>query len=1508
MTQSGGPAAINGFLYQIIQHLGWIAGIALSKVGPDQEFGDVRLVLEPRTGGDARVETGASYTVEQYKTRKGGTWAMADIKPVLRDLRKSVPAQNPSRACYRFVTDGRPGLLDPLQQFLDRIRSSDGLADLDSTVSRSFGSEFQGTDREFFGHVCEISRSSPGIADSNENDLVWHLMSNFEMEFEVSGDAKAQSVEAILRNFAPNLGDEKAIRQQLVGILMDTLSKGEARLGNADIDRMFREADLNPERMRKLGRLSQTLAAVTSRRISHLGYVPDRDVRQPANWPDGKPVLLIAGDSGSGKTWQLAQLLKSHAGSDQPAVLVGAAAAAEHILARVARDVWQSGLGETSDKTLGGISNFMREWRPGNATPWLIIAVDDVQSVDLARELARQDWEDWGIRLVMTVPRATAQTLQLSDSQTAHIHWVGDFSVDELDLFLSRHGKHWSELPSDLKKLLRKPILAGLFIDLPYTSAKTAPRSEYEIFEGFWRRTSEKGRMGDEGIVLALAGHFQKGGTYPLPRSRWSEIGLGGSDELTRLDASGWLRSTMEGEIAFSHDRLLNWAIAKYLAHQFREKRLSVQSLGDALALEDHNAGQRLGYIMMDVFWLLAEDHHNVEALQQLLVRLEEGRRFGSYGEDAYKGLLPTLGDRAIPLLLARLSTFVTTTDKSYQIGLVGKAFAALAGQQSVDLSDVVAALISSPSPGRQDVAIAILSVAPDRKHLDRLWELHQQRLRSLDANSERSSHADYRAGLAAMKAGVAAEPEWLRQRILTADGHDIISALGYLLHGLDHPSAKTIWAETKETLFRKMPDDKPRSLLYCVARFADHEKLDFVVAHLKRVEDFANGSALNALSVLDPLAAINRLADVGESERSLVREQWLPNLLNAHPDLTRQRILELANTSPRQRRVIEDIFWDRPDDMDASMLSLILRMLERDLREHIASGAANDPNWLYHPLDFIGRIVSPALIAILQQEAGGDLEQMIVEIAWRRLDSNSDYLDHIKENARRVLILMGGDGVTKLINRELRSEHFWVRHSGMNWAVMRQDSEIVERLSVIASRRVPRDEDHKPDSEPYREFYQSVSVLAALGADAALVHALWSAEIAQAPVDLADLRAHRGPMPENLTQRASETLQNPASTELDLLLSLLVAWVSDDKDFIPLARAILKAADPNSKVALYACNALQALEDGSDEFVSLAERLIQTEAKTNVAWGLSALLNLRELGLLALERWLRANISSLEPRNDQVIRALYGHAPTRQLAIDAAVVRCRSDRHLFSGPYDIAAETNNTELRDRILDKAFAEHSFVTTAPLHAIEGLAKYDVARTVQAIELAIGSHPKIERELCLLLVKFAPEQAAEKLVTSVMASKRDGLCSAVGRALRQLDQVSVERALAAHLRGSMAERKAIAELGGWVQIPSIDDALRSMAGHDESNEVRHAALHSLYQQRQESSLRQHLAAFSTASHDHRWGLITMILETADPYLMTTRDDPLWLGQILSDEVPYAFVDHAETVLRRRKQKLQ
>ena len=351
--------------------------------------------------------------------------------------------------------------------------------------------------------------------------------------------------------------------------------------------------------------------------------------------------------------------------------------------------------------------------------------------------------------------------------------------------------------------------------------------------------------------------------------------------------------------------------------------------------------------------------------------------------------------------------------------------------------------------------------------------------------------------------------------------------------------------------------------------------------------------------------------------------------------------------------------------------------------------------------------------------------------------------------------------------------------------------------------------------------------------------------------------------------------------------------------------RSVLKQADKEGLVAAISCTTLQALGDTSDDFAQLAHSLLYT--KENSKCGLQVLISMGNQGANLLANCLKSEIPLKQnDLEDLIIAALYDNPATRKLSIDTAVKRCRRGQELRDGPYDIAVEGGDAALREQILDKAFAARSFSTMQPLKAIEGLAKFDVMRAVEAIELAFQFHPKIEWELCKLLVRIAPESAARRLVDAAVSIERKSFRPAVGRALRRLDSGVVSQLLVERMSGLVSERKIAAELAGWLPTSAISDAVGRLAEQDSAIEVKHAALAALERHRRETNVAALLAAFPMATPDRRWSLLVAILEAGDPYLLTDCEDSLWLDNILTNDMPFVYKHHADAVLLQRKKR--
>lgn len=1169
MVQAGGPAAINGFLYQLLKHLHWLASARIEgQVSGAGVTGDARIILEPKDGGDARLQGQSVYLVEQYKTRPNDTWSVQSIiDDVLPDLRLAVPEPPPSEAEYRFVTDGRDGRLDSFKKFLEAVQDADRPENLDAVSTYSFGRNLPTTFRALFDHILSTTERDAERERADAAASVLHLLKHFRMEFSVSAESTAKQVDQWLRPMCANVGEEFGKRRQLIGALMDRLSAGEAQIPIDAVDRFLEAAGLNADSAHRLSRLHLLLLGVFDREANIAGYKASLDVRRPPTWPAEKPVLAVTAGglgakegsgSGEGKTWQLLACLRASAQANHPVVWVRweKGRGADETLIKAANTVWQDCLGFSDSKNIPGLANWYRGAAPSAAMPWLTIAIDDIQDKEVARELANRRWEDWGVRLAMSVPADVAAVLANQPGDRVHVHSLDKFSIAEVDDLLSRHGRRWGDLPSDLQQLLRVPVLAGLYLQLPFDNFETAPHSEYEIFRRFWDRMVRRGEPGDEGILTALARRVTDKASYPVARGDWSTIDLD-RNALHRLRAAGWLVCRPGDFVAFAHDRLLNWAVAVEVARSLECGIRSVQEIGDLLvscAANEH--AKRLGYVPMDALWLVAEEAETATGLARLIGALEESRHYGSYGEDLYAHLLPTLGQRLVPALEARLRDL---SEGDYRIKLVAHALSAIARQDGTEFSDLTARLLRSASVGRQSVGIALATAKPSREYLDRLWEMHQERCAYSDCNTleEREhcpwDHRDYEASFSGLQACVAIAPDWLRQRIKLADRkQERISQLGYLLNNLEHPSASDIWSEVKDDLIDKMPQDKPRSLLYCIGRFRDRLLIDFVLSCLTREEDWANSAALANLVRLDPDRAIACLADFPRSELAMARNWWLPHLLEINPAEIRRRLLEIAGNYPGGWRLLDELFADRADDLDEEMLRFHLRAFEADLKANLQSTCSNDVLWPHFAVRVPNNIGRPDLLAVLREEAGGDLERMVADVACSRVSGRSNHHDGVLEGCRQFLIRVGGTGITKLLNHELRAGGYWGRFGGLEWAFVAPDEETISLLGTIARRPVGLDENGKRNSNDWLERYRATIALASAGADKEVIESIWGDGAEAVSADLDEVRGAGKPLAADLTSRAFDILGDPEAPDEQVMKALSVAWLAKDAAFLP--------------------------------------------------------------------------------------------------------------------------------------------------------------------------------------------------------------------------------------------------------------------------------------------------------------------------------------------------------------------
>jgi hypothetical protein len=253
-----------------------------------------------------------------------------------------------------------------------------------------------------------------------------------------------------------------------------------------------------------------------------------------------------------------------------------------------------------------------------------------VRSHQEARQLAKLPWEEWQVRLACTCLPEVARTLKAEARDRCLLHDVEDFSLQELHGYLElRLEGAWGGIPLDVRQTLRRPLLARLYCELA-PSAGWAPENEYGLYSRCWGRLRE-GEQGDHPLdmvpLLRLAWGVLNGENYPWTVGQLHAAGVN-NDVLSRLCRVGWLQPVPPSHYQVWHDRLLNWAAAEAVCDQYQTRAIDLPTLCERLRRLCYSpldgVARPLGYLPMDVAWLLAEPGRNAaDAVAAIIEALE---------------------------------------------------------------------------------------------------------------------------------------------------------------------------------------------------------------------------------------------------------------------------------------------------------------------------------------------------------------------------------------------------------------------------------------------------------------------------------------------------------------------------------------------------------------------------------------------------------------------------------------------------------------------------------------------------------------------------------------------------------------------------------------------------------------------------------------------------------------------------------------------------------------------
>jgi hypothetical protein len=1451
-------------------HLDWVERLVVSK-----EQDAHHLVLEPRGGGDAHIQHKGQRIIEQYKVREGGTWSIREIVhgPFV-DFVRAARTRKSDRDRFRFVTDGRVNHQESLLSFLERFAecTKNGMA-LDQQEIYAYRIIGEFTDHALLDWIHKEIQGELPKGDLLNAATLGHVLSRVKLIGGVEASLTEVRLDALLRGCVADPTKAGAVRDQLIGRLLTQLANG-----NVDIDpkEFLRSNGIDVDRAARLADRCRDLATVL-RKVVVRGssrYRPENDVRLPPPWDlDASPILAIAGPPGVGKTWQLISLALDLVDRDLPCVFQSVQSDALRSLDLAAETYWNDVL--KTPTTIGAsalkhaIKEATRKARGSPDTgPWLVALLDGPLSPGDLPALINKVAQDDEIRIAVTVPHDVAERLRDDHGSTVQVVEVSEFTPSELMAYFDTFGVEWNKLPVEMFALLRLPLLAGLFVRSGHTSYSESPDSEYGLFELLWKNL---GATTGASVLRELARYAF---AHPTQKDFALEHALPKHDRATldELKKAGWIEMDHEARVQFAHDRLLNWALADAIVTDASSGQRDVDNdLPTKLRLASAQ-NTRFGYLLMDVFWKLTSTPHAMSLAIKLLSQIET-ETYDVHSTDFYQHLLPTLGAHALDLLAERKAATGQAPPNIHlvisAVRVIGKQFAGRAPVPAV--SRHAREWIGKSRDTWTDVGLALAEEARLVDLIDDIKLVHFADIQAM--GSDFATYQNYEASFAALKGCVGKASDWLRDQIGSTRDPEEFNALAFQLLNLENPSAPSIWKTCRHALANGT--DSARGVLSCIGRFRDDGLVDYVTNALASSNPHSVGLAFCVLAAIAPDRALAHLDRMEKSDLYGWRNQWVTELYSARPAELEQWLERTLDEGHSQHELFAVI-------SNNASPQLIQAVVDRFSRQVVQRQNSNNP-WLGN---WAKILTAPSVRAQTQRLAGSDTETSLVTIAKHRIDPKRGWYDHLLEDARAILLAIGGSGIQELLAFELNIARGKSVHRALEWAPLVAWPGIE---SVLASHVATKDANGDSDDQLISN-HDAIVGLTALDAHQELERAVFTSAIHGFPLNALTLREGQPSFPPATVERIQSALaQAPSLNDEELVQQLILAALAQMPELAPTIERTLLQRDPTTQT-VFVHGAHAALQYPVSESLALwAQQWLPNKDTRRLAIALHL-----KCGSEASYRHLLGYAREIAATDRDLAAEIVARLPSSgesALGADALAIEIFNVAAYAVDCYRRVARCGGPVERGTLRQRAYqADPSFLDLRR-SAIAALATIDALEAARAALWLAEQVPEQELFAADVVIRFGSDDHILQLIGLCNRLGRHSLWDHVGRSFRQRAPESRDRLLRElGSRDEISFRRAFAELTGWLGEEQRA-ALLARVAVENSRTVHKALRNALRRIDELAALKATLTALQGAQDMQAAALLHAALAANEPFLLSDPDDELYVGKAL-DRLPKYF----------------
>lgn len=1067
---AGGPSTINGIIYQMLRSLARASKLKIKTTVEEDEVVSASIILEPSTGGDL-VEISDKTTVEQVKTRSdGSTWSLTDIvKEVLPDL--YLAARSATKVDrYLFSTNGRMGRWSKVKEFFDSLATrkvSEGSEEpnLDNDKELTFGSSTPSTfwpkeaytEETLFARIVDEVRErkvvkAEEIVTTRAN--LFHMLGRLDFIWEQTEQMHIAEIDHLLLTVAPARENIPEIRNALAFEMANLARQGDCEIAADDF---FSKQGLDATPLSDWSILRQKAARYLDKEITLRRYDFKHDVRADeadkisGSWSPEQPVTLVCGESGYGKSWQLMSLANRLKKTEMLPLYIQARNDFDATLGAISKAICENIWGVDNPISLDRIASRL-SCINADKHIWLAIIIDGSLDFHQINSLLLHPWNDMGIRIAFACHPQIANEIPREYHDKVKTVAISNFTLVQIQDYLRLHlQESWSKVPQDLLQILRQPLLANLYVQ---TVAKKEwqPSSEYELFHANWDRmfsTNPTSKSLDIAKFKTLIGGVIDNEPYPWKAEQLLSESF---DEecLDRLCKSGCLLSNSDGTYECFHDRLLNWSVAVVLVDRFENEQIQLEKLGTLLkgfASGQETRGNRLlGYVAMDVIWLMSNHYELYSHLPAIIPYLEDHY---VQTEDLYREHLPTIGPSIAKSLFQLLEQRKLALFSQRQVidGLC-KLNTDIVGEKAIEY------LVSS-DPRLQRYSFFILQQLPDGSCLPKLWALYKEILKDPSSwleDNENKSRPEQDA-YNALKTCCQQNPDWLLEAIKASDpDNHPVHTLASLIASLDDSEGRRIWESSKSSLIEIIDRENQWTIARCMMRYPNESDIEWHLDAIDQCEYPMSGHSLTGLTRIDPEQTLKLLRNKLLSDWQYVPQWWFYELQQRLPQLSHDVILSWANKDDHSLDVI--FLYDHQEaEVPASLLEPFLGKLENILDICIKEGKKVLEEH-YRLFDIFAKMNTALQINRFLNLKGSPLEKKLSQATKLLGARPAVYADSFaRKPLLEILFKINGQGFTDASNELLKSESHYGQLDGLNLAIKRPDNttiELCKNLSMV--------------------------------------------------------------------------------------------------------------------------------------------------------------------------------------------------------------------------------------------------------------------------------------------------------------------------------------------------------------------------------------------------------------------------------------------------------------------------